>query len=358
MTHHDLGRILSEVAEILNNRFADPIQVDLLAQSTGLRAASFYEAFKQRFAVTPHQYLTQRRIDQSMRLLARTSIPMAQIAQAVGYDDEFYFSRVFKREAGLAPTHFRRLVGRRILVVGPSLYGQVRSLAGHGSHIQLLKADRPRSITQAQVVPLSEHDLRAVRSFAPDLIVCASTAMTDGLTDIAPTLSVIWYEADWKQQLRDMGGFLGMGPVAAAWLKRYEARASIVRATMKHGVSGDSVLVVHLGPHGLQVFGGRARKLGQVLYGELEVSAPKALRDRTAVTITDFRELDDFGADRIICLTNGSDNSPRLDRLQWQKLKAAKRGAVHFFQHEHSFEYSARCHDWLLEAANTEFTPH
>jgi len=53
-------------------------------------------------------YVLDRRIDEAKRLLIEGTIPLAQIAEAVGFNDYNYFSRVFKKRSGYSPTEYRR----------------------------------------------------------------------------------------------------------------------------------------------------------------------------------------------------------------------------------------------------------
>lgn len=55
----------------------------------------------------PQAVLVRARIDQAKALLAHTDLMVAQVAREVGYDDAAYFSRVFTRQAGIAPSAFR-----------------------------------------------------------------------------------------------------------------------------------------------------------------------------------------------------------------------------------------------------------
>ena len=53
-------------------------------------------------------YVLDRRIDEAKRLLIEGTIPLAQIAETVGFNDYNYFSRVFKKRSGYSPTEYRR----------------------------------------------------------------------------------------------------------------------------------------------------------------------------------------------------------------------------------------------------------
>jgi AraC-like DNA-binding protein len=64
--------------------------------------------FKRQFKVSPIYYVIQKRIAHACSLLTETALPLKQISQAVGYDDPFYFSRMFKKMMGVNPTEYRR----------------------------------------------------------------------------------------------------------------------------------------------------------------------------------------------------------------------------------------------------------
>ena len=59
--------------------------------------------------MSPSKYLTMVRMEQAKQLLQQTDEAMAQIALAVGYQDVFYFSKVFKKSEQLSPSEYRRM---------------------------------------------------------------------------------------------------------------------------------------------------------------------------------------------------------------------------------------------------------
>jgi AraC-like DNA-binding protein len=52
-------------------------------------------------------------MDKSKELLIDTDLTINEISDVVGYNDPFYFSKVFKRNTGLTPTAFRKLISIR-----------------------------------------------------------------------------------------------------------------------------------------------------------------------------------------------------------------------------------------------------
>jgi len=66
----------------------------------------FRKLFKQETGVTPLEYLTNLRIEHAKGLLSNASLTIRQIAAMVGYDDPYYFSRIFKKATGKSPSQW------------------------------------------------------------------------------------------------------------------------------------------------------------------------------------------------------------------------------------------------------------
>ncbi|MFY7974210.1 MAG: cupin domain-containing protein [Rubrivivax sp.] len=85
-----------------------PWTLDSLAAACGLSRTGLAERFRTAVGDTPLAYLRTLRMQKAMQLLSETTQPLDVVAQAVGYQDAFSFSKVFKREAGVSPRDFRR----------------------------------------------------------------------------------------------------------------------------------------------------------------------------------------------------------------------------------------------------------
>ena len=80
-----------------------------LAEISGVSAVYFRKLFTESFGVSPMRYIRALRIETAKNLL-RTypSLPISQVAEMVGYDSIYYFSRVFKQETLLSPSEYAR----------------------------------------------------------------------------------------------------------------------------------------------------------------------------------------------------------------------------------------------------------
>ena len=68
----------------------------------------FNDIFKASFDVTPNRYLTIRKIALAKELLQAGGFSMAEVAELCGFEDIYYFSKVFRDETGLPPSAWRK----------------------------------------------------------------------------------------------------------------------------------------------------------------------------------------------------------------------------------------------------------
>jgi YesN/AraC family two-component response regulator len=64
--------------------------------------------FKRRAGKSLKEYLTDKRIELAKRILSSDDTPIKAVARMVGYDDEYYFMRVFKAKTGFTPKNYRK----------------------------------------------------------------------------------------------------------------------------------------------------------------------------------------------------------------------------------------------------------
>ena len=92
----------------IHRDFARPCPNPELARLAGRSTAGFIRWFKERTGQTPHEYLARRRIREASRRLRFTGESIEAIAEASGFPNRHYFTRVFKAVAGIGPAAFRR----------------------------------------------------------------------------------------------------------------------------------------------------------------------------------------------------------------------------------------------------------
>ncbi len=78
-----------------------------MARQAGLSRSQFTRRFQKVAGVPPNTFVIQARLDRARQLLLESDMSLASIAEALGYQDIFFFSRQFKSLTGLAPSHLR-----------------------------------------------------------------------------------------------------------------------------------------------------------------------------------------------------------------------------------------------------------
>lgn len=98
---------LHRVREYLRSNFHKPILIQDLAEMFYMNPEHLARQFKQEFQVGIKEFMTQLKMEQAKRLLANRNLRIHEISDMVGFSDEKYFSRVFKKETSLTPQQFR-----------------------------------------------------------------------------------------------------------------------------------------------------------------------------------------------------------------------------------------------------------
>ena len=81
--------------------------LESVAAHVHLNPSYFSTMFRQATGSTFKEYLSMVRVEESKRLLANTDYSLIDIAVATGFQDQSYFSKVFKRYTGLTPGQYR-----------------------------------------------------------------------------------------------------------------------------------------------------------------------------------------------------------------------------------------------------------
>lgn len=94
--------------EFISGHFAEPISLHELASVSGASVAQLCRLFQKQIGISPNRYLERERLSRAAELLRHTSLQVAEVARAVGYDNPFYFSTRFRRRFRRAPSAYRR----------------------------------------------------------------------------------------------------------------------------------------------------------------------------------------------------------------------------------------------------------
>ncbi len=101
-------RLAQMIEQYLHNNIEQPITLETLEKRFGYTAAYLRDIFRAVYELSPQEYLLQLRIDRAKQMLS-AGIAAKSVAQAVGFADPLYFSKVFKKQTGVTPSAYKQV---------------------------------------------------------------------------------------------------------------------------------------------------------------------------------------------------------------------------------------------------------
>lgn len=102
---------IANVLQYIEDHLQESITVECLVDMTGWSHEHFTRVFQRCLGYTPKQWMNKRKVELSAQLLLHSSDNVKEIAYRVGYQDVYYFYRLFRKWMGLTTTEYRRKYG-------------------------------------------------------------------------------------------------------------------------------------------------------------------------------------------------------------------------------------------------------
>lgn len=103
---------LNPATKYINEHFCDSfIDIEFLAESCGMTKEYFRHCFKNEFGASPLQYIAKMKVNKIKELLCGNNLSMTDISELTGFTEINYFSRFFKKQAGISPSEYKRQYG-------------------------------------------------------------------------------------------------------------------------------------------------------------------------------------------------------------------------------------------------------
>lgn len=99
---------VDELVQWMQSNLAASLDLEQVAARVGINKSYLIRNFKLRTGTSPIQFFNRLKIETASDMLESTSLTIKQIADQLGFCDEFYFSRLFKQFSGVAPQGFRK----------------------------------------------------------------------------------------------------------------------------------------------------------------------------------------------------------------------------------------------------------
>lgn len=100
-------KIVSDIKAYVSEHLAEDISISTLSEKLNFSKSYLSHLIKEYMGITLTEYIHQHRIDKAKELIYHEDITMKEVAERVGYNNQNYFNRVFKRVTGETPKQCR-----------------------------------------------------------------------------------------------------------------------------------------------------------------------------------------------------------------------------------------------------------
>ncbi|MEK3723608.1 AraC family transcriptional regulator [Paenibacillus sp. FSL H8-0034] len=111
--------LVTQAVWYMNEHYSDTITLESLAKLFGCSPRHLSRLFQDQLGHSPLDYLIRIRMDIAKQLIWTTDATIQEIADGVGYEDRYYFSRLFKKHIGISPNHYKTQSERRFRLNHP-----------------------------------------------------------------------------------------------------------------------------------------------------------------------------------------------------------------------------------------------
>lgn len=329
--------------EYMEQRLSKPLQISELHALAGMTPSSYNRAFKRLTGLTPGHYLTRLRMVKAKELMTDSSAALRDIAVSVGYQDELYFSRVFKKSEGVSPSVYLKRRDRRIAVVSsyflqdhllalgilpiaaPSYPQYFQTAAGFPSYLQ----DR---LTGA--VPLNaEQPIRSsdVMRLAPDLVL-----RTKQLHDPADnhwgendSAILIDHSTSWEQYFRTIAAKVDRKPEAERIIRSMTKLEQEARRKLASAAKQGKWTILRLLPGNCRLYGVKEHSFTELFYNRLQFQPDERITHGTYIDDA-FELVAELDPERLLIIWSADSVMDEFAaNPKWQNLRAVKENQVY-----------------------------
>lgn len=92
----------------MKTNLEETLTIDKLANQACFSVSRYSELFKQKTGYSPIQYFIRLKIQKACEYLYFTNLNIKEICKKVGFEDPYYFSRMFKKQIGISPMQYKK----------------------------------------------------------------------------------------------------------------------------------------------------------------------------------------------------------------------------------------------------------
>lgn len=105
----DINQKFAQICKQMADNFTKDMAVKDYADMCNLSESRFSHLFSEIIGTSPKQYIIKLRIEAAKELLINSELSVLQVGESVGFFNQNYFSRIFKKQTGFSPVQYRVL---------------------------------------------------------------------------------------------------------------------------------------------------------------------------------------------------------------------------------------------------------
>jgi AraC-like DNA-binding protein/ABC-type Fe3+-citrate transport system substrate-binding protein len=368
----DMASALERAKHYIEEHYTEALTVEQLAQSADFSSKYFVDLYKKKYGKSALDYAAELRLQQAKRMMAESGAKLRDIAHKVGYADEFYFSRKFKKMIGVPPAVYMKSRRRKLAVYTPALLGQLLPLnitpyaaALHPKwteyYYRNYRADIPVHISAYRSNQEWQANIEQLRQSPADLILATPGLPSEECSElerIAPVYYTSLTDNGWRQQFLQLSEYLGEQWQGEQWLSAYDWEMNAAKDQLREAIGNETVVVIRM--LGSKLFLHCNQGMANMLYQGLELRpAYDCEADIYNVPVTPA-ELAELPADYLLMLIRQENDTlgewkKLQNNPQWLRIPAVQRHHVRMLSSDPWREDSAYAYLRMLRQTRQLF---
>ncbi|RNB88283.1 helix-turn-helix domain-containing protein [Brevibacillus nitrificans] len=364
--------MIEKITAYIEEHYDEDLNRDQLANMAGISQEYFSRLFKTKTGTNFSKYLSELRIKKAQEYLLTSKSSLREIAQSVGYRDEFYLSHKFKQVTGDSPSLYMKRP-KRIASVSANYTGCLLALgvtpiiAKINPFIQRHFRSQLEGADVQTVDLLTFHYNKLIAKASPDLVLCYdSYEDLSELRRIAPTVAISLSSLSWRDQFMLIAELVNAVGKANDWLGRFDEKIAQAKRLLEQTIdTTETVGIFEIWKDKIMVFDDSFGRAGQVLYQALRLPPSQRIRDEVFTgqryKIIPLEELPLYATDRMfVTIFQGKGGDEYAAKVMasdvWKSLPAYRNKRIYINDHDTFYNWDPVSTEYQLVKVMEQLT--
>lgn len=353
----DSWHSLQQSKEYMERHYNKKISIPILADIAGISDKYYVDLFKKRYQISAMDYLTSLRIQKAKQLMLQSKMKLKDIANQVGFQDEFYFSRKFKKEVGISPSSYMKQRAIKVAAFSTYITGQLIALGvvpyaapihpkWAGYYYRQFRGEIPVHLSAFKQIEDLEINTSLLEQAQPDILFCPDDIGAAEQARLAEAANQVYYipreNVEWRAQLRETAKILGLQSAAESWIDQYNVKLESARQQINNAQQY-TIAVLRLVNEDLYFHSNR--NIDTVLFNDLRMQPAYSHNQAVYSVKTTVKQLEEVQPDIIFLMVCQETNTLQYwkklqDQIDWNNLQAVRGKRVFLIPSDPWKEYS------------------